>query len=207
MTRLVEFHCTACGARLQHFDTHRGLSVPCPRCQARNRVPRATAEEPVADADGPGSNPAGHETSPSGASGGQVATVRTFLNLADLDRARMLLEAEGIEVFTSDEHTIQMDWFYAVPLGGLKLQVREEDWERARTRLGQHLPESEPVMHPARGSKTREIVICTTIVAGFIFAVLTLYGQPAGESAVFALLGVLLCFLYAVLPFHSGSPQ
>ena len=41
--------------------------------------------------------------------------------------ARARLEAEGIQTFIADEHTINMQWLYANALGGVKLQVKVRD--------------------------------------------------------------------------------
>lgn len=41
--------------------------------------------------------------------------------------ARARLQAEGIQTFIADEHTIGMQWLYAQALGGVKLQVRARD--------------------------------------------------------------------------------
>ena len=41
--------------------------------------------------------------------------------------ARARLQAEGIQTFIADEHTIGMQWLYANALGGVKLQVRARD--------------------------------------------------------------------------------
>ena len=41
------------------------------------------------------------------------------------------LAAEGIESWLADEHLVQTDWLYSIAVGGIKLQVAEEDAERA----------------------------------------------------------------------------
>lgn len=41
--------------------------------------------------------------------------------------ARARLQAEGIDTFIADEHTINMQWLYANALGGVKLQVKARD--------------------------------------------------------------------------------
>ncbi len=42
------------------------------------------------------------------------------------------LEADGIECFVRDEHTITAIPVYDIALGGIKLQVREQDVEAAK---------------------------------------------------------------------------
>jgi len=41
------------------------------------------------------------------------------------------LAAEGIESWLADEHLVQTDWLYSIAVGGIKLQVANEDAERA----------------------------------------------------------------------------
>lgn len=45
------------------------------------------------------------------------------------------LAAEGIESWLADEHLVQTDWLYSIAVGGIKLQVAEDDAERALTIL------------------------------------------------------------------------
>ena len=56
---------------------------------------------------------------------------------AELARGRLL--ASGIEAKLSDQHTVSMAWHLADAMGGIKLRVAEEDFERALVIL-----ESEP---------------------------------------------------------------
>ena len=41
------------------------------------------------------------------------------------------LAAEGIESWLADEHLVQTDWLYSIAVGGIKLQVADDDAERA----------------------------------------------------------------------------
>lgn len=49
---------------------------------------------------------------------------------AHLDRSR--LESEGIGAFVADEHTVNMQWMLSNAIGGVRLQVQEDDLYRAR---------------------------------------------------------------------------
>jgi len=55
--------------------------------------------------------------------------------------AKSILDSAGIESFLADENVLRMDWLYSNALGGIKLLVREEDAETARTMLEQSAPE------------------------------------------------------------------
>src|SRR3954464_41348 len=39
----------------------------------------------------------------------------------------MRLEAAGIPAFVQDEHIVQMDWLYSNAIGGVRVQIADED--------------------------------------------------------------------------------
>ena len=55
--------------------------------------------------------------------------------------AKSMLDSAGIESFLGDENLVRLDWFYSNLVGGIKLMVREEDAETARTMLKENIPE------------------------------------------------------------------
>ncbi|HNW42554.1 MAG TPA: DUF2007 domain-containing protein, partial [Opitutaceae bacterium] len=52
------------------------------------------------------------------------------------------LESAGIEVEVRDESIVSLNWMYALAVGGVKLAVREEDYDDAVAILNE--PEVEP---------------------------------------------------------------
>ena len=60
-----------------------------------------------------------------------LETVATFHDLTQAQGARAALEAEGISTELQDETTGSIDWGLMPALGGLRLQVRQEDVARA----------------------------------------------------------------------------
>lgn len=60
-----------------------------------------------------------------------LVTAIRFVYPNELGIPRSLLESEGIECFVRDELTISVDPFYSNAIGGIKLQVRESDAQRA----------------------------------------------------------------------------
>ncbi len=58
---------------------------------------------------------------------------------------RARLESENIECFVQDELTLQTNPFYSNAIGGVKLQVKQEDAELAKEvlREGGYIPEGE----------------------------------------------------------------
>ncbi|MGE5567420.1 MAG: DUF2007 domain-containing protein [Rhodospirillales bacterium] len=64
-----------------------------------------------------------------------LVTVETFMLAHEAEMARGYLEANGIGVFLADR---EMSRIHVSPLiGGVKLQVRSEDEERARELLAE----------------------------------------------------------------------
>jgi len=65
-----------------------------------------------------------------------LRTVARFREPYEAHLARGKLEAEGIPAVVVDEHLVQINWMYSQAIGGVKLQVPEEVFERAREILG-----------------------------------------------------------------------
>ena len=61
----------------------------------------------------------------------QFITVATFMNVNDLAFARAIVEAQDIECHVEGENTVTAHPLFANAIGGIKLQVRKEDGERA----------------------------------------------------------------------------
>jgi len=64
-----------------------------------------------------------------------MIVVATFSKPEEAHLLRMRLEAGGINAFIRDENTIQMDWLYSNALGGVRVEVAEEDEAAARELL------------------------------------------------------------------------
>ncbi len=76
-----------------------------------------------------------------------LVTVATFSNAFNMHVIKGRLETEGIPAFAKDEHTVTANAFYAGALGGIKLQVREEDAtdaQRILNELGYVMPRYVP---------------------------------------------------------------
>ena len=61
----------------------------------------------------------------------KLITVVTFWTPEEAHLARNRLEAEGIRTYLADELTVSTDWGLANAIQGIKLQVAEEDAEKA----------------------------------------------------------------------------
>src|SRR5579863_6409983 len=60
-----------------------------------------------------------------------LITVATFTYPHQAGLLRSMLEAEGIECFTKGENTITAQPFYSNAIGGVRMEVKETDVERA----------------------------------------------------------------------------
>ena len=49
--------------------------------------------------------------------------------------AKSFLSSHGIESFIKDEHIVSMNWLYSNVVGGVKLMVKEQDFEKAQKLL------------------------------------------------------------------------
>jgi hypothetical protein len=60
-----------------------------------------------------------------------LITIATFTNPLEAHIVRGRLQAEGIETWVAHEHHIGANWFLSTALGGVKLQAKPEDAQRA----------------------------------------------------------------------------
>ncbi len=56
-----------------------------------------------------------------------VTTIATFTKPEDAHLLRMRLEASGVQAFIQDENTIQADWLFSNAVGGVRVQIADED--------------------------------------------------------------------------------
>ncbi len=66
-----------------------------------------------------------------------VITIATFSKPEEAHLLRMRLEAGGIPAFVQDENLVQMDWLYSNAIGGVRVQIAEEDIPKAKELLEQ----------------------------------------------------------------------
>ncbi len=61
-----------------------------------------------------------------------MKTLASFSQPVEAHLLRTRLEAEGITAYLRDENMIALDWLYSNALGGVKVDVADEDYEKAR---------------------------------------------------------------------------
>jgi hypothetical protein len=70
----------------------------------------------------------------------RLATVGQFLNMSDALLTKGVLESAGIDSFLKNENTARLSWSNLV--GGIMVQVAEEDLEQAQAILAERAPET-----------------------------------------------------------------
>ena len=85
-----------------------------------------------------------------------MKTIATFSKPEEAHLFRTRLEAAGIPAFVQDEHFVQMDWLYSNAIGGVRVQIADDDLDSAREFLAADTPRSCPeasdVICPSCGS-------------------------------------------------------
>jgi Putative prokaryotic signal transducing protein len=74
----------------------------------------------------------------------KMATAATFYNLHEADIAVGLLESCGVDCLLCDEHMHRVHPLATDVIGGVRLQVREQDLELAKELLKEYKPAPEP---------------------------------------------------------------
>jgi len=79
-------------------------------------------------------------------------TIARFDNPIDAHLLRVELENEGFDVFIADEHLVSIQPLYSNAVGGVKVQVRSEDSEKALLFLNEQRKVQNKMVCPACGS-------------------------------------------------------
>ena len=74
-----------------------------------------------------------------------MITIARFSKAEDAHLFRLRLEAGGMPAYILDENTVQMDWLYSNAIGGIRVQISEEDIDDARELLrDMEIPKEDP---------------------------------------------------------------
>lgn len=86
-----------------------------------------------------------------------MKTIATFSKPEEAHLFRTRLEAAGIPAFVQDEHFVQMDWLYSNAIGGVRVQIVDDDLAAAREFLAADSPQPCPntydIVCPSCGSR------------------------------------------------------
>lgn len=96
-------------------------------------------------------------------------TVKSFRTPIEAHLARSVLENEGIEAFVRDEYSIGLRPYLSPSMGGVRLDVPEEDLERARALLDVPPAAADPKLCPECGGEAAPV----TDPTGYFAAILS----------------------------------
>jgi len=92
-----------------------------------------------------------------------LKTVATFEYAHFAHLAKAKLESEDVECFIFDEITASMNWFYTNAIGGIKLKVRGEDYQKALKILNET---SDILLEDFETYAETEIILCPKCNSG-----------------------------------------
>jgi hypothetical protein len=78
-----------------------------------------------------------------------MVTLQHFRDIPEALLAQGKLESAGIDSMLADGNLVRMDWLLSNAIGGIRLQVRQQDLESARAVLNEPIP-------PELGDETLE---------------------------------------------------
>ena len=99
---------------------------------------------------------------------GNVKVVATYSKPEEAHLAGTLLEANGISFAIQDENVVTMDWLYSMAVGGVKLEVAEEDFAEARELLNLPVEKDVILQCPHCGSGNTRMRELSLLAASFV---------------------------------------
>jgi putative acetyltransferase len=118
-----------------------------------------------------------------------MKTIKTYTNLFEAQSEKAVLESEGIEVFLKNENTLAVQPFYNVMLGGIELQVDENDIPRTVELIGGEEGTREEVQKICRESRSMFLyALGIGLFLGSVYAV----GTWGGAETLIGAFGVVL---------------
>jgi hypothetical protein len=70
----------------------------------------------------------------------QLVTLWRYRDLPEALVARAKLESQQVWCVLADDNVVRLDWFWSNAIGGMRLQVADEDAEYAMALLGEEIP-------------------------------------------------------------------
>ncbi|WP_158279703.1 putative signal transducing protein [Coraliomargarita sinensis] len=86
-----------------------------------------------------------------------MPVIATYTKMEDAHLAVSQLQGSGVEAWLRDEATANLYWLYSNAIGGVKVEVAEEDIERAREVLELPKEESGLLQCPHCGSQNTSV--------------------------------------------------
>ena len=110
-----------------------------------------------------------------------MPVLATYMKPEDAHLAASLLEGNGIEAYLRDENLASLHLFYSNAIGGVKLEVAEEDYERAHEILNLPKESSDWLTCPHCGSenvRVREMSLLSALALIFLSLILPQRKHP-----------------------------
>lgn len=106
-----------------------------------------------------------------------LITVATFDNVVEAEIASGRLEAEGINTVLADVEAVSWAWHLGQAVGGIKVQVREDDVQRAFAVLGEVRAELQPKADTKQIESDEALAnrACRAAMLGFMLFPLQIY--------------------------------
>jgi len=122
----------------------------------------------------------------------KLITARTFVNPMDAHLLKSRLESEGISCYLKDEHSISIDPLHSNALGGVKLQIHENDIEKVMVIF----KEIDNTPYKDEENNITKCPNCESseLIAGYI-----------SIKSIAGVLSAILSILFMVFPFHVNT--
>ncbi|MNE14291.1 hypothetical protein D3C80_1071640 [compost metagenome] len=122
----------------------------------------------------------------------KLITIKIFENAIEAHILKTKLESEGIPAIVVDENVMTLNPFYNIAVGGVKLQIRDEDFEKANAIL------TEIKQTPITDDNGRTLN-CPKCGSANLYTGFKTASNAKGFWAF------ILSFLYLVFPIHYKS--
>lgn len=129
-----------------------------------------------------------------------MKTIACFSTPAEAHLALSRLMSAGIHAAIRDEFTVTLDWLYSNAIGGVKIEVVEDDVAAAREILGMPPPEEGILRCPFCGSSDTRV----RVLSGFgLICLLLKLPIPMARAVV----DCRVCRKTHNVPIHGGSSR
>ncbi len=132
--RLAELYAGMSDGELEAIAEDSAELTDVARDVLKRELARRAVDVPVQEPGVPSDGPAD--------SAAKLVTVDQFRDLPEALLAKATLESAGIDCFLSNANMVRLDWWYSNVVGGIRLNVREEDAEAATQLLTAPIPET-----------------------------------------------------------------
>lgn len=109
-----------------------------------------------------------------------MPVIAAYTKMEDAHLAVSKLQGSGVDAWLRDEATANLYWLYSNAIGGVKVEVREEDFERALEVLDLPKESSELLKCPHCGSENvsvRQMNLFAALALIFLSLILPNQGQ------------------------------